>query len=132
MSETESGVRATTTATTRTRPACSTAWATRWRSQWHDCCSLSWTSPDLTDDYELYVPDWEDADAFDIEFEDGVTIGLIDQFGMAEMRPRLWRVGPGEKLSYQTTAERRAGSGVVHATTTPTTATTLAPRNAAW
>lgn len=65
-------------------------------------------------------------------FEGGVTIVLVDPLGVTEMRPRLWWVRPGEKLSYQATAERRAGSGVVHATTTPTTATTLAPRNAAW
>jgi uncharacterized cupin superfamily protein len=54
----------------------------------------------LTNDYELYVPDWEDAYAFDIEFEEGVNIDLIEALGMEEMRPRLWRVEPGEELSY--------------------------------
>lgn len=54
----------------------------------------------LTDDYELYVPDWDDAYAFDIEFEDGVNIDLIEALDMDEMRPRLWRIDPGEKLSY--------------------------------
>lgn len=58
------------------------------------------TEAELTTDYELYVPDWDDAYAFDIEFEDGVNIDLIEELGTEEMRPRLWRVEPGEKLSY--------------------------------
>jgi len=58
------------------------------------------SDPELTDDYEMYVPDWDDSMAFEIEFEDGVNIDLIEELGMEEMRPRLWRIEPGEKLSY--------------------------------
>ena len=58
------------------------------------------SEPDLTNDYEVYVPDWDDAYEFEIEFEDGVNIDLIQALDMDEMRPRLWRVEPGEKLSY--------------------------------
>ena len=54
----------------------------------------------LTNDYELYEPDWDDAYAFDIEFEDGVNIDLIEELGMEHIRPRLWKIQPGEKLSY--------------------------------
>ena len=55
---------------------------------------------ELTDDYEMYTPDWDDAYAFDIEFEEGVNIDLIENLGLEEMRARLWRIEPGEKLSY--------------------------------
>lgn len=58
------------------------------------------SEPELTDDYELYVPDWDDAFEFEIEFEEGVNIDLIEALDLQEMRPRLWRVEPGEKLSY--------------------------------
>ena len=62
------------------------------------CDAMS--EPELTNDYEVYTPDWDDAYAFDIEFEEGVNIDLIEELGMEDMRPRLWRVEPGEKLSY--------------------------------
>ena len=54
----------------------------------------------LTNDYEVYEPDWDDSIAFPIEFEDGVNIDLIEALGLDEVRPRLWKVEPGEKLSY--------------------------------
>lgn len=55
---------------------------------------------EMTEDYELYEPDWDDAFAFDIEFEEGVNIDLISELDHEHLRPRLWRVTPGEKLSY--------------------------------
>jgi mannose-6-phosphate isomerase-like protein (cupin superfamily) len=58
------------------------------------------SEPELTNDYEVYTQDWDDAYAFGSEFEDGVNIDLIEALDRAEMRPRLWRVEPGEKLSY--------------------------------
>jgi len=58
------------------------------------------SEPELTNDYEVYTQDWDDAYAFGSEFEEGVNIDLIEALDMDEMRPRLWRVGPGEKLSY--------------------------------
>ena len=54
----------------------------------------------LTNDYEIYEPDWDDAFAFDIEFEDGVNIDLIEELDTEALRPRLWKIEPGEKLSY--------------------------------
>lgn len=52
------------------------------------------------EDYTVYEPDWDDAEGFPIEFEDGVNIDLIEELGTEEMNPRMWRLEPGEKLSY--------------------------------
>lgn len=78
---------------------------------WHECllsdkCRFvvfdtgAMATQELTDDYEMYVPDWDDAFAFDIDFEEGENIDLIEALGHEHLRPRLWRIPPGEKLSY--------------------------------
>ncbi len=54
----------------------------------------------VTEDYEVYEPDWSDAEGFPIEIDEGVNINLIEQLHTEEMRPRLWRFQPGDQLSY--------------------------------
>lgn len=55
---------------------------------------------EITEEYHVYEPDWDDAEEFPPEIDEGVNLNLIDHLNTQEMRPRLWRFQPGQQLSY--------------------------------
>jgi quercetin dioxygenase-like cupin family protein len=55
---------------------------------------------EITDDYAVYEPDWDDGEEFPPEIDEGVNLNLIEHLGTEEMRPRLWRFEPDQQLSY--------------------------------
>lgn len=55
---------------------------------------------EITDDYAVYEPDWDDGEEFPPEIDEGQNLNLIEHLGTENMRPRLWRFQPGQQLSY--------------------------------
>lgn len=54
----------------------------------------------VTEDYEVYVPDRDDAEPFPIEEDTATNVNLIEEMGFEIMHPRLWYFEPGDKLTF--------------------------------